>query len=288
MLLHREDRHGHATLGNEAIADELSWKPAGTSVRGLLEDLRRGGWLLARGAGPERRFELTRKGRGRARALQRAGAAPDDEARVGEPDELLDLIYADSTPCAITFSGDVAERVPGVWHRSTVQAAARVDHRRFCELETALRDAGLIGEQAHSYGTLTPTGERHARERWHATRPMSAFGGPPRLARPYQRASSVVARLEDRACPNCGAHASWLARRKTKRWDELRGRGEADFTCLHCDVHWTIYLEPTGPDGAFEPLADPVVCRPRWRYRGGWLHGDVLAPPDHQPTLAAA
>jgi hypothetical protein len=53
-------------------------------------------------------------------------------------------------------------------------------------------------------------------------------------------------------------------------------------------VRWTIYLEPSGPDEAFDPLADPVACRPRWRYRGGWLYGDALAPPDHHPILAAA
>jgi len=40
---------------------------------------------------------------------------------------------------------------------------------------------------------------------------------------------------------------------------------------LRCGVRWTIYLEPTGPDAAFAPLAEPVACRPRWRYRGGWL-----------------
>jgi hypothetical protein len=288
LLLRPEDRYGHAALGNDAIAGELSWKPAGTSVRELLEDLRRGGWLLARGRGSERRFELTRKGRGRARALQRAGAAPDDEARVSEPDELLDLIYADSTPCAITFGGDVAQRVAGVWHRPTVQAGARVDDGGFCELEAALRDAGLVGEPIHSYGTLTPAGEQRARERWHAARPVGAFGGPPRLTRPYQRAGSVVARPQDRCCPNCGALASWLTRRTAKRWEELRGRGEADFTCLDCDVRWTVYLERTGPDGTFEPLADPVVCRPRWRYRAGWLRRDALAPPDQHPTLTAA
>jgi hypothetical protein len=286
LLLHREDRQGQATLSNEAIAGELSWKPAGTSVRSLLEDLRRGGWLLARGDGGDRLFELTRKGRGRARALQHAGAAPADEAHVSTPEELLDLIFADSTASAFSFTGgERAERIPGIWHRATVQAAARLDQRRFCELETALRDAPLIGEQIHSYGTLTPAGERHARERWHATRLPGAYGAPPRLARPYQRAGSVVARPQDRGCPNCGAHASWLTRRKSKRWDELRGRGEADFTCPRCDVRWTIYLEPTGPGGAFDPLADPALCRPRWRYRGGWLHGAALAPPDHHPSL---
>ena len=183
-----------AALSNEQIAGELSWKPAGTSVRELLDELRRAGWLTARGNGPERRFELTRKGRGRARELAHAGSAPDSEARVSEPDELLDLIYADSTPCAISFSGDATERIPGVWHRPTVQAAARLSTTELCELEVALRAAGLIGEPIHSYGTLTLAGERRARERWHASRPRGAFGGPPRLARPYRRA-----RLDRRA-----------------------------------------------------------------------------------------
>src|SRR5215207_9083622 len=287
LLARREECHAHAALTNEAIARELSWKPAGTSVRELLEDLRRGGWLTCNGRGAERRFALTRKGRERGRMLQHAGSAPDDEARVSEPAELLDLIYADSTPCAITF-GDDAERLPGVWHRPTVQAAARLPNTRFRELEAALRETGMIGADIHSYGTLTPAGERQARERWQSSRPLGAFGGPPRLARPFQRAGSVIARQQDRACPNCGAHAGWLSRRRSKRWEELRGRGEVDFTCPQCAVRWTIYLEATGADGAFDPRGDPAICRPRWRYRGGWLHGDALAPPDHHPSLAAA
>jgi hypothetical protein len=287
ILAGREERHAHVALTNEAIARELSWKPAGTSVRELLEDLRRGGWLTCNGRGAERRFALTRKGRGRARMLQHAGSAPDDEARVSEPAELLDLIYADTTPCAITFGDDAAERVPGVWHRPTVQAAARLDHTRFRELETALRETEMIGADIHSYGTLTPAGERRAHERWQSSRPLGIFGGPPRLARPLQRAGSVLARRQDRACPNCGAHAAWLARRRSKRWEELRRRGEVDFTCPQCAVRWTIYLEATGADGAFDPRGDPAICRPRWRYRGGWLHGDALAPPDHHPTLTA-
>jgi hypothetical protein len=287
ILTGREERYGHAALANEQITAELSWKPAGTSVRELLEDLRRGGWLTCNGRGAERRFALTRKGRGRARMLQHAGSAPDDEARVSEPAELLDLIYADSTPCAITFGDDAAERVPGVWHRPTVQAAARLDDTRFRELETALREAGMVGADIHSYGMLTPAGERQARERWQSSRPQGGFGGPPRLARPFQRGGSVIARVQDRACPNCVAHAGWLARRRAKRRQELRGRGEVDFTCPQCAVRWTIYLEATGADGAFDPDGDPAICRPRWRYRGGWLHGDALAPPDHHPSLAA-
>ena len=98
----------------------------------------------------------------------------------------------------------------------------------------------------------------------------------------------MIVRAEDRACPNCGAHASWRVRRSTRRWEELRRRGEADFTCVRCDVRWTVYLEPTGPDGAFDPVAEPTACRPRWRYRGGWLHGDALAPPDHNPAITQA
>ena len=285
LLLTHDDRHGSGALTNEQVAGELSWKPAGTSVRELLDELRRAGWLTARGSGPERRFELTRKGRGRARELAHAGSAPDSEARVSEPDELLDLIYADTTRCAITFSGDVGERIPGVWHRPTVQAAARLSSTALCELEVALRAAGLIGEPIHSYGTLTLVGERRARERRDASRPRGVFGGPPRLARPYRRAGSIVARAQDRACPNCAAHASWLTTRRTKRWEELRGRGEADFSCPRCEVRWTIYLEPTSPDGAFDPVADQRACRPRWRYRGGWLYDEALAPPDHHPCL---
>jgi hypothetical protein len=105
--------------------------------------------------------------------------------------------------------------------------------------------------------------------------------------RAYRRARSVVACPQDRACPNCAGHASWLSRRDTRRWQELRGRGEADFTCPRCDVRWTIYLEPTVRDRTFDALADAAVCRPRWRYRGGWLHGEELAPPDHHPLWAA-
>ncbi len=283
LLLAREDRYSHAALANEDIGRELSWKPAGTSVRELLEELRRGGWLAARGTGAQRRYELTRKGRGRARALHGGGGAPDSEAAVNEPDELLDLIYADSTPCAIRFDAD--DRVPGIWHRPTVQAAGRLNAGRFSELEAMLRAERMIGEPIASYGTLTVAGERRGRERWYAMRP-AAFGGPPRLARPHQRVSEVIAPRQDRACPNCGALASWLARRASKRWQELRGRGEADYTCARCDVRWTIYLEPTDHSGHYDPLGERAVCRPRWRYRGGWLHGDALAPPDHHPTIA--
>jgi DNA-binding PadR family transcriptional regulator len=82
LLLAREDRHGLGALSNEQIAGELSWKPTGTSVRELLDELRRAGWLTARGSGPERRFELTRKGRGRCpRARARRQRARQRSAR---------------------------------------------------------------------------------------------------------------------------------------------------------------------------------------------------------------
>ena len=202
-----------------------------------------------------------------------------------EPGELLDLIYADSTPCAIHLSEPTEERIPGIWHRPTIQAAARLSATRLAELEAALRADGMIGEPIHSYGTLTTAGEAHGRERWLATHP-GGFYGPPRLARPPQHAREVIARREDRACPNCGSPASWLARRSSKRWEELRGRGEADHTCSRCDVRWTIYLEPTDRRGRYDPVGDPAVSRPRWRYRGGFLRGDALAPPDHDPATA--
>lgn len=285
LLLACEDRHGYAALTNEQIACELDWKPAGTSVRELLEELRRTGWLRRGGGSAGRTHELTRKGRGRARALQGAGQTPDVEAVVTGADELLDLIYADSTPCSFRYGGEREDRLPGVWHRPTVQAAARLSDTKLAALETALRADGLIGEQIHSYGRLTEAGEDRARERWRESHPR-AYGGPPRLSRPPRWAKEVVVPAEDRACPNCRTPASWLTRRSTKRWEELRGRGEAGHTCAHCDVRWTIYLEPTDRTGRYDPLADPTVCRPRWRYRGGWRYDDQLAPPDHHPPLA--
>jgi hypothetical protein len=86
------------------------------------------------------------------------------------PGELLDLIYGDSTPCAIRFS-DQQEHVPGVWHRPTVQAAARLDRRHSPRSRGALRADGLVGARIHSYGTLTASSEQLAIERWRASRP---------------------------------------------------------------------------------------------------------------------
>jgi hypothetical protein len=83
LLLAHEDRYSYSAPTNEQIAARLDWKPAGVSVRQLLEELRRGGWLAGRGKGAERRYELTRKGRGRARALADAGQA--DDPRPGRP-----------------------------------------------------------------------------------------------------------------------------------------------------------------------------------------------------------
>jgi DNA-binding PadR family transcriptional regulator len=282
LLLAREDRYGYAALGREDIAAELDWKPAGVSVRELLDELRRTGWLTARGQGAERLYGLTGKGRGRARELANAGTAGDAEARADSADELLDLIYADSG--GANFYTSASAEPYGLWHRPTVQAAGRLDDERLARLERALRAEGLVGERHHSYGTITAAGARLARERWSAVH-GSALYGPPRLARPYTRPREIARRHRDRVCPNCGHPASWLERRRSKRWDELRGRGEADYRCPSCDVKWTIYLEPTARDGSYDPLGDPAVRRPRWRYRGGWLQRDELAPPDHHPHL---
>jgi hypothetical protein len=85
----------------------------------------RTGWLHARGTGTERRYALTRKGRGRARALQHAGAAPDDEeARVREPDQLLDLIYADCTAGStlVDVRGLTSSSRPLGWFRDVPSA----------------------------------------------------------------------------------------------------------------------------------------------------------------------
>lgn len=285
LLLDGEDRHGSAALSNEQIGAQLTWKPPGTSVRELLEELRRTGWVTATRDGSVWRYALTRKGRGRARELRHASGAPDSEARVDTPDELLDVIYADATPCPTSVDDDAPQRIVAIWHRPTVQAAGRLTQPRLAVLDATLRDRDLVAERIGSYGTLTLLGERAGRERWQAARPLGALGGPPRPTRPHRAAPRVVVLTRDRGCPNCGAFASWLTRRRGRRYEQLRGRGEADFICLGCDARWTIYLEATRRDGTFDPVGDSIVCRPRWRYRVGWLYVDALAPPDHHPTL---
>lgn len=64
-----------------------------------------------------RRYQLTAKGRGRARSLERLGGT--DEFAVGEPGELLDLIYADASGTG--QRGPDGEAV-GLWHVPTVMA----------------------------------------------------------------------------------------------------------------------------------------------------------------------
>ncbi|MEO8690449.1 MAG: hypothetical protein ABI611_19805 [Solirubrobacteraceae bacterium] len=162
-----------------------------------------------------------------------------------------------------------------------MQAAARLEGRRFGELEAALHEGGMIGASIHSYGTLTSSGEQHARERWQASRPLGAFGGPPRLARPCLRADLVIVRAQDRACPNCGAHVARLTGRRTKRWEELRGRGEADFACLRCDGRWTIYLEPGGPE---EGSTRSPVARAGANTAAGWTPTRSRHPTTIQPS----
>lgn len=181
---------------------------------------------------------------------------------VAEPSELLDLIYADAG--GIAYLGPDQDEV-GIWHVPTVMAAGRLDADGLERLEAALAADGLVGERIHSYGTITRPGEDLARERWRAARPRGGLYGPPRLVRPYSRAREVVMRREDRACPNCGRPASWLVRRKGRRYDDLRQRGESDYRCRDCAVRWTVYLEPVDRHGDYDPLGDPGLCRPRWR-----------------------
>lgn len=140
-----------------------------------------------------------------------------------------------------------------------------------------------MGERYHSNGTLTVVGEDLARERWRAARPHVGLGGPPRLMRCFTRPRETIVRREDRACPNCGHVASWLARRTGKRCEELRRRGESDYSCRNRGVRWTVYLEPVDGRGGYDPLGDHGGGRLRWRYRGGCLYGEEVAPPDHQP-----
>ena len=80
-------------------------------MRALLDDLVREGMLRASGQGPARRYGLTAKGRGRARALERVGATTS-EIGVTEAAELLDLIYADADSTA--YLGPEGEAIAGL------------------------------------------------------------------------------------------------------------------------------------------------------------------------------
>jgi hypothetical protein len=190
LLLTHEDRYSYSALTNEQIA-RLDWKPAGISVRQLLEELRRSDWVAGRGKGAERRYALTRKGRGRARALADAGQADESEVRPSEAEQLLDLIYADITPCAIRF-GQEEEHVPGVWHRPTVLAAAprRGAVRRARGDALRHRAGGRADPQLRHPDVLGPAPRGRALADLPApTRALWAAAALP----PYRRAREVVA-----------------------------------------------------------------------------------------------
>ena len=70
LLLTHEDRYSYGALTNEQIAAELDWKPAGVSVRQLLEELA-GRRLAGRGREPSVATSSPARARPRPRARRR-------------------------------------------------------------------------------------------------------------------------------------------------------------------------------------------------------------------------
>jgi hypothetical protein len=277
-LLAAAEGTGRRSLTLWEVDDRLTDKPAGTSIRGVVDELARAK-LIAIRSGDPRQVSLTREGRARARRLIRADRG---EHAVGEPEQLLDLVYRARV-------GDLSRRcdngrqvfVDAIWHEPTVQGAAGVDAERFAALVAALEADGLIGRGAGSYRTITEDGTDLAAKRFAEHRLPFDPHYPPLLLPPARRPQELVRRREDCACPLYGRPASWLRTWKGKRYDELRAVGIAEHVCADCDVKWTIYAEPIDNQGRYDPFGEPTVCRPRWAYRAGDWYSEQLAPPDH-------
>lgn len=275
LLASGEDAGRMLTLWE--VDEQLSDKPAGTSIRRVIDELAREK-LIAIRSGDPRLVSLTREGRTRAR---RPMTVDRDEHAVREAEQLLDLVYRARVGALTRWGDDGRERrVDDIWHEPTVQGCAGVDAERFAALVGALGADGLIGPGAGSYRTITEAGASLAARRVAEHRLPGAYE-PPRLLPPTRRPHELRCRRNDCACPHCGRPASWLRTRKGKRYDELRAVGIAEHCCTDCGVKWTIYTEPVDDHGRYDPFGDPAVCRPRWAYRSGYWDTDQLAPPDH-------
>jgi hypothetical protein len=279
-LLGVAEDDGRGSLTRREVDERLADKPEGTSIRGVLDELRRDKLIFERdSAGDGLGFvELTREGRARARRPP-AGGDPAEHA-VLDPAQLLDLIYRARGGGSTRYHGDREERVDQIWHVPIVQACAGVDAEQFDALAAALQADGLIGPGAGSYLTITDAGEKLAAQRFREHRLPGVYE-PSRLLPPARRPRELRRRSEDLACPNCGHYASWLRTRKGKRYEELRATGVVEHKCTRCNVIWTIYTEPVDRRGEYDPFGAPAVCRPRWAYRGGYWYDEKLAPPDH-------
>ena len=283
-LLAAAEDDGRGSLTRREVDDRLADKPEGTSISGVLDELRRDKLIFEHGDREGLGFvELTREGRARAR---RPASSDPAEHAVLEPAQLLDLIYRARGGGLTRYHGDREERVDQIWHVPIVQACAGVDAEQFDALAAALEADGLIGPGAGSYLTITDAGENLATQRFREHRLPGVYEAT-RLLPPARRPRELRRRNEDLACPNCGHYASWLRAHKGKRYEELRTTGVAEHKCTRCNVTWTIYTEPVDRGGEYDPFADPAVCRPRWAYRGGYWYDEKLAPPDHYSWQAA-
>lgn len=249
-MLAAAEGDGRRELTPLEVDTRLSGKPEGTSIRSTLEKLRREK-LLARVGADGGYVTLTRDGRARAR---RSTPASPGEHSVEEPEQLL------------------------------VQGCAGVDAASFAALAAALAADELIRPEEGSYRTITAAGERLGAERVRALHLASGPFEPPRLLPPVRRPRELLRRMADARCPNCGRPASWLRARTGKRFDELRATGATKHECTACGVIWTVYAEPIDRVGEYDPFGDPVRCRPRWAFRGGYWHSSALAPPHSWPA----
>jgi hypothetical protein len=277
-LLAAAEDAGRGTLTLWDVDERLTDKLVGTSIRCTVEELAREK-LIAIRSGDPRLVSLTREGRARAR---RRRDVDRGEHAVGEPQQLLDLIYR-ARVGGVTRCGEDGRQVSvdAIWHEPTVQGSAGVDAARFAAHVGALEADRLIGPGSGSYRTITEDGTDLVAKRFAEHRLPTGLYQPPRLLPPTRHPHELHCLREDCECPLCGRPASWLRTRKGKRYEELRAVGMAEHVCTNCAVKWTVYTEPVDDHGRYDPFADPVVCRPRWAYRAGYWYSDQLAPPDH-------
>jgi hypothetical protein len=276
-LLGEAEDGGHRALTRLEVDERLGDKPVGTSIRGVLEQLRHDRLIAT--FGTEGSFvRLTREGRARAR---RPVERDPGEHSVLDAEGLLELIYRARASAGHVRDGDRERPLGAIWHVPVVQGAAGVSAERFAELVRELEARGLVGPGSGSYRTITESGSDLARPRFRERRAPGEPLEPVRLLPPVRRPRELRRRYDDLACPNCGRPASWLRTRTGRRYEELRRTGLAEYKCTCCDVAWLVYAEPVDRDGAYDPFGDPAVCRARWSFRGGWLREDRLAPRDH-------
>jgi hypothetical protein len=176
----------------------------------------------------------------------------------GEPEALVDLLYA--------------EHRPGRWaHRPCVQAIGRLDDAAFEPLAGALRARGLLepaDPEDQAALTLTDEGASLARARWAAISPEPHWRIPPPPL-PY-RPLPVRVRPEDRVCPSpgCESRAAWLKPgSRSAAWRALVRDGSVEWRCDACSRAWLVYLQAHDDGGApaYRDPADGDHNRPRWR-----------------------